>query len=95
MKIRVESASENAKLCQSNRTGKRIELAKQLTAFSFEKQLTWRKLLIPFSLLVTISADSFLVTIGRTINYLFYDAIRNTREEPAQSSPKIQFYIYS
>jgi len=48
MEIRAESAS--AKLRQSNRSDKRIEVTVQLlhscwTAILFEERLTWRKLL--------------------------------------------------
>jgi len=62
----IRVASVSAKLRQSNRTDKRIELTMQLlhscwTARSFEEQL--------FSLSVTITANTFLhrVTPGRAI----------------------------
>jgi len=52
MKIRVAGAS--AKLRQSNRTDKRVELTMQSlhsywTAHSYEEQRTWRKLLLTWS----------------------------------------------
>ena len=79
MEIRAKKAS--AKLRQSNRTTKQIELTKQLlrscwTAFSFEEQLKTANMnSLPFSFLVTTSAEAFLVTFGRKISYLLYDAI--------------------
>jgi len=55
---------------------------------SFEEQMTWRKL---------VKRSDYLVTFGRTISYLIYDAMHETnqisqREEPAQSSPKAQIF---
>jgi len=48
--MEIRTASASAKLRQSNRTDKRIELTRQLlhscwTALSFEERLMWRKLL--------------------------------------------------
>jgi len=49
---------------------------------------------LPFSFLVTTSAEPFLVTFGRTISYLLYDAIHEKNQVSQERNPPKVTVLY-
>jgi len=100
--MEIRTVGKGVKLRQSNQTDKRIELTMKLLKLLHSNgifiprtadlgktaniYMNW----LPFSLLLTTSTDAVLVTFGRTINYLFYNALHEENQTSQESSsPKV------